>query len=71
MFDDAKYRFLRCASTLSTEQQEVTNLTFLILTLAAAIISLLHDEKKMADVECLRILPDAGSEQFSGLLCHF
>jgi hypothetical protein len=49
---------------LPTEQQEVTNRKFVILTLAAAIISLLHGEKKMADVECLQILLDAGGEKY-------
>jgi hypothetical protein len=56
---------------LPTEEQEVINRKFVILTLAAAIISLLHDEKKMADVVCLRILPDAGREQFPAYFATF
>ena len=38
---------------------------------AAARILLLHEENNMADVECLRILLDAGRAQFSGLFCQF
>ena len=49
---------------------EFRNRKFVILTLAAARISILREENKMAGAESLRIILDAGREQFSGLFCH-